>query len=794
MPGSSTLISNAIALLAGVLTLFVLPSLAVAGYTLIPLITGVILLACLFPPHRLILLCYLLGYVVAFQDSSSHQQDIPPVRLAGENILVRGYVEGLAERKGRALRFNFVILDEAAPGHKPISGKIRVSDYRQHPVTARPGEAWQLVLRVKPPRGFANHAGFDYEKWLFSQRITATGYVRENPENRRLLQLDRAMPIDDMRERIGHHLQAILPSTSARGLVNALATGDRREIQQSQWSILKKTGTSHLFAISGLHVGLVSGLVFLFVRLAWSQIPTLTEAVPAYKAAAVCALAFAILYSLLAGFSLPTQRALVMLMLLTLAILSDRRVSPANIVALGLAIILLANPLSVLSAGFWLSFGAVVALMLVTSMRRHGNHGATARLVTAAKVQWHLSLLLLLPVFLFFDQVPLASPLANLIAIPVISMLVVPLALLASFVFLATGTGALETSLFRLAEQVISMLWPLLETLTVPADIVPGMLAWPGMGIILLAILFMFCLRKPSLTTWMPAMVLTVAMLMPARPLLATGEFRVYLLDVGQGLSSIILTKEHAMLFDAGARFSADFNAGDAVVFPVLKDLSIRRLDRMLISHGDNDHIGGAKAVLEAIRVDLLVSNETLPGVNRQACTEGLQWDWDGVHFQVLHPASPDGASANDQSCVLRISSPYGSVLFPADIEDTAERDIVRRYYGTLSTDILIAAHHGSKTSNTGEFLDAVSPGVVLYPAGWKNRYRHPAAEVRQRVTQKGIASRVTGECGALTVDFAKPGISITAVRDESPAIWSAVKSPNECTKLIIGLPENPAL
>ena len=807
MPGTtiSPLLIYAAAFLAGVSILFSMPSLKLA-WILFAVVSVLYTLLLVLKRWHLPAFILLAGFAWAGLFTASQLSMTVPQGFAGKNITVEGYIEGLAETEGRVVRFTFNVLRSDSIDGKQIKGRVRVSDYRRQAIDPRPGEAWRLLLRVKPPHGFSNPAGFDYEKWLFSQRIVATAYIRnEKPVNdaakndhhqvnHRLPEFDRPAMIDRIRRDTGRHIDERLAGSSYIGILTALATGDRRAISSQQWSVLQKTGTSHLMAISGLHVGLVAAIAFFLFRAAWASVPALPLIIAAHKAAIIAALLFATLYSLLAGFSLPTQRALLMLAIVSISLLFSRRVRPSNILSLTLLAVLVLDPLSILSAGFWLSFSAV-AMILYALLHRRVIPGMLANRMTGAiHLQWKLSLMIAPVSLMFFQHIPLAGPVANLIAIPVVAFLIVPLVLLASLSYLVSGGGFVDQYLYQLAESLLDYLWILLDRMAVMADALSftpshSLVALTGLIFAVLIILLPTGLRMRRL-----ALVGLLVFLFPSRHALGEGEFRMIVLDVGQGLSVIVMTAEHTLLFDTGARFSERFNAGDAVVLPVLKALSSRKVDTMIISHGDNDHSGGAEAVLTGMQVQHVISNEIALGRNAAPCLAGEQWQWDGVSFRILHPASEAMMSGNNASCVLQIRSRYGSVLLPADIEEEAEENVISDYPDSLASSILVAPHHGSKTSSSEKFIDAVGPDLVVFPAGWMNRYQHPTEMIVKRFTDRGINSMITGECGSISVRAGPGGIIVDAWRQSNKAIWDLTETDRRCRKVAIGLPEIPAL
>ena len=795
---------HAAAFLVGTCSLVTMPSLDRA-YFFAAIFAFVLLLLMLLKKYRLVGLFFLAGYVWAGVFTAQQLFSSLPHELAGKTITVEGFVEGLPEREGRIVRFNLNVFWSETGNVRPIKGRIRVSDYRKQSINPQPGEAWKLLLRVKPVHGFANPAGFDYEKWLFNHKIIATAYIRQPKAgdrasgrvNHRLPNLDQPAEIDHFRLAIARQIDISLSGSALRGIITALATGDRRAISTQQWLVLQKTGTSHLMAISGLHVGMVAGLAFFVFRYFWSCFPVLALSLSAHKAAALAALVFALFYSLLAGFSLPTQRALLMLAVFSIAVISGRNVRALDVFSLSLFMILLIDPLAILSAGFWLSFSAVAMILYIVLFHQHKRNWAKKRVFKVVSLQWKLSLMMAPLSLLFFQQIPLAGPIANIIAIPVVALLIVPLVLFASLSFLLIGAGVIEQHAYQLANFLLHQLWSLLEILAASTDLVNFSPDTSTAAITGLLFAILIIILPAGLQVRKLAAIGLLLFFFPLHAETRHGEFRMILLDVGQGLSAIIKTQRHSLLFDTGARFSKKFNAGDAVILPVLKTLSINKLDKLLISHGDNDHSGSLEAILAGINVQQVMTNEDIPNdksadYDVAPCVAGRQWNWDGVAFKILHPQEDAPVSGNNASCVLKITSDFGSVLLPADVEKEAELSIASSYNGELKSSILVAPHHGSKTSSSEAFLQAVSPELVLIPAGWMNRYHHPSKEVVSRMTERGIAQVSTGECGAIDVNVRQRGVMIETYRHKSRKIWDRTEIDQRCRKVAIGLPEIP--
>jgi competence protein ComEC len=690
-----------------------------------------------------------------------------PAQLEGEDVLVQGQVQGLPEKldDGR-LRFRLLIDRYSEQGDwQTLDLAARLSWYQQA-AEVQAGERWQLLVRLKQPHGFSNPGGFDYERWLFAQGVRATGYIRSSDLNQRLAKADQ-YSVQGLRQQLSAHLQELQVAQPMRALLRGLGTGDRSGMSADQWRVLQQTGTSHLLAISGLHVGLVAGLVFFIARRGWSVLGRPLHW-PAPRMAALCAMFAALAYALLAGFQVPAQRALVMVWVWMLAILWQGRPQPWRVWSLALWIILLLDPLSVLRAGFWLSFAAVALILLLTA-GRSGRQSRRQRLLT---VQLGLVFGLTPLLWAWFQQVSLSAPLANLVAIPWVGLLVVPL-LLAGLLCLSFST-VLGDGLLGLSAELLAPMWWLLERLAeLPVNV------WHAPAVadvwMLLFALGVVAALLPRALSLLPVSILllsAVLRLQPERP--ENGELWFSLLDVGQGLAVVVETQYHVLVFDTGPAFRSGFNTGAAVVAPFLVHRGYRHVDQLVISHADNDHIGGAEAVFE--QLDVLGIHSGDPGAIGWAratwCRSGQQWEWDGVHFEYLAPF--DRREGNDGSCVLRVEAADGRVLLlPGDIERRIEQQLLQQRYRQLAADILVAPHHGSRTSSSAEFVEAVGPDYVLFPVGYRNRFGFPSPEVVERYRVIGADMLDSAASGALQmrVESGKP-LQVLAYRQRSKRYW----------------------
>lgn len=771
--------SGTLSFLMGVLVLqlhAVLPSVFIC-LVMLPLLIVVVRYK---HPVLLLFLFFLSGYCWALVYAQFHLQQHLAKELVGKDILVTGYVTGLPANKQRSISFEFNIEQLTNNDRSVISpGYVKLSWFGDAIPEVNPGDQWQLVVRLKPPHGFMNPGVFDYEKWLFQKGIRATGYVRRSEHNKLLAVSSNPFNPHRHRLSITHHLDRLLAGQEHAPLLKALTVGERKTMSVKQWQVLRDTGTAHLMAISGLHIGLVAAMAFWLGRWSWSLAGSLYTGLclqlPAQKVGALCAVICALTYALLAGWSIPTQRALIMVLVVMSGMLFYRHYSTSRVLSIAMLAVLIYDPLSVLAAGFWLSFAAVSVIAFVLTGRRYvSNVEKLFNVRQWGRVQWAVSLGLLPLMMLLFQQVSLVSPLANLWAIPLVSFVVVPLTLLSViFVYIYEP---LANGLLWLVVKVMDLIWLGLELMADwPWSVWKS--AAPTLPVVIIAMLGIVLLLMPR--GW-PHRSIGLLLLLPVlivdtdRPGFAEAD--VSLLDVGQGLSVVIQTKQHVLVFDSGPRYSERFDTGELVVLPFLRHENIDNIDTLLISHADNDHSGGTESIIEQVKVgQILTSSEQLAaryrdknGLRTGYCLADQRWQWDGVQFEMLHPANAlttghDGkGQTNNHSCVLRVNAGNQSVLITADIEKDAERKLVEKYGEQLESDILIVPHHGSRTSSSSVFLDYVRPKRALLPVGYRNRYRLPSKTVMMRYQQRSIPVDSTSISGAL---------QFRLINDQIPAI-----------------------
>lgn len=716
-------------------------------------------------PHLRLPSCFGAGVLWAlWQAQGILDRHLPPA-LEGETITVTGTVAGLPETVDGRLRFDLDTETLTLAGQSlPGCGRVRL-DWKGAQAL-HSGERWQLSVRLKRPHGMRNPGGFDYEGWLFQRRIRATGYALPHADNRRLQAA--GWSADRVRESLRLRLRGAIGHHPLSGVVQALAIGARDGIGPQQWRVFFRTGTGHLIAISGLHIGLIAAFGFFLGRWLWS-VPVYTLLyVPAPRAGAVASLLAAVAYAALAGFEVPTQRTVIMIAAMLAGLWLNRRIGALDSLLLALLAVLIVDPLAVVSVGFWLSFVAVAILLYSTAGR-----------ASRAGIWWqlgrtHLAIAIgLLPLsMLLFEQNPVLGPLANLVAVPWVSFVVVPLVL--GGTFLLGVSGFLGYWLLSGALLALDLLWWLLERIAaldfaVWYQVSPGPVA-AACAFVGAAILLM---PRGLPSRWVGLVWLAPALLQqPGQP--KTGELWFTLLDVGQGLAAVARTAHHTLVFDTGPAYSERFDTGAAVLVPYLRHDGVERVDRLIVSHGDNDHIGGARSLIEQMPVRQVLSSvpERLAYAGAQRCRDGQTWTWDGVEFTILHPPPGEVASDNDGSCVLRIRAGDSALLLPGDIEAPAEARLLAAHRDALRASILVAPHHGSRTSSTAAFVEAVAPRYVLYPAGYRNRYRHPHPVVRARYRGHRVTELLSAEEGAIRFRLGAQISAAESFRESNRRYW----------------------
>ncbi|MBS1155804.1 MAG: hypothetical protein H6R07_1728 [Proteobacteria bacterium] len=749
------------AFVAGICLLQVQPTLPPFWLFLIP-IPLFMVMARRWPRGRTLLLAFALfcaGFGYADARAQWRLSGWLELALEGQAIEVEGYVADLPQATRFGSRFLFVP-SRVITADTRLPERIQVQWYgdKQHVLA---GERWRLVLKHKRVHGQVNPGGFDLESWFLQQGIGATASVQFG---QKLDGMATAAWLARLRSALRARINAALPEAPYAGVIVALTVGDQSGIPQEQWKRFATTGVTHLISISGLHITLLAGLAGWAVNRGWRRVPFLVSRFGAPRAALLAGVLTALAYSALAGMAVPTQRTLFMLGTAALCLWRARPVATSAIWATALLVVVLIDPFAVLSVGFWLSFLTVGAL-LWAGANRLAEGPKWRGWVTAQLAATVGSAPILLAVF---GQLPLLSPLANAVAIPVVSMLVTPLAL--AGLLDPTGWALLGAERLFAGTDWLLMLCIALPV-TQPAFMPPPLwaLAPAAIGVALLLA------PRGVPGRWLGSVFLLPLFALRPEPL-PPGAFRATVLDVGQGLSVLVETRSSALLFDTG-----QLPNGERVILPALRASGRMRLDTLLLSHNDNDHTGAAEVLLAQWPVAETLHSlpDNLPWLepvqNRQRCTAGAAWQQDGVDFRLLWP--PEGFSSkqdNANSCVLLVNNGKHRLLIPADLGGREEAQLVAA--GLPQTDIIIAGHHGGKGSSSAELIEAIQPQFAVFSVGYRNHYHHPRPDTLERYAAAGARNLRTDQSGALvfTVD---EKISLTQWREVRKRYWYAPAS-----------------
>ena len=746
--------------------------------------------------------CALLAFAQTGWRACGYAQQALATELEGQSLQVVGVVAQMPQRMDDSIRFRFdVERSYDGSGHAVrLPPRILLSWYgRRTQVTAdtpawlpadvQAGERWRFAVRLKAPHGHINPHGFDYELWLWEQNLQATGYVRQTAADPAPQRVESTWqhPIERWRQQQREAIAQQVESPALAGVVAALWVGDQSAIDRADWDVFRATGVAHLMAISGLHITGLAWLVAQCVGWLWrrsdvwaTQRPWALRW-PAQTVASVCAVGMALLYALFTGWGLPAQRTVWMLAMVSLLRVQGLR-WPLPVLWLTVcAVVVVLDPWALLQAGFWLSFvavgvlfasgvgeGAAVALASETPSWRKRMWRAAQRVW---REQWLMSVCLAPLSLLVFHQVSVVGLLANLVAVPWVTLVVTPLCAL----------GALWPAMWSMAAAALQALmgvlvacaaWPWAQWSAPAAPVWAGAAALLGLALV--------AWRGPVWVRLMGVvMVCPVLSWQAARP--ALGEFDLLAADMGQGHAVLLRTASHSLLYDTGPRYSAETDAGQRVLVPLLRALG-ERLDTVVISHQDSDHSGGALAVM-AMQPQAEVLTSIPPTHSLQQahamtrCERGQRWVWDGVQLEVLHPKADDFTKPlkpNALSCVLRVTSANGTVaLLVADIEAAQEQQLLQSE-ASLAADWLLVPHHGSLTSSTPAFVQAVRPSVAVVQAGYRNRFAHPRPEVVARYDELGVLLVQSARCGASIWRSEQPKL-VQCERDQGKRYWHHV-------------------
>ncbi|PKQ40024.1 DNA internalization-related competence protein ComEC/Rec2 [Pseudomonas sp. YY-1] len=733
-----------LALALGLLTLRFLPSLPPSWLLLVAVCVALALLFSRLYPLGF----FLLGLAWACCSAQSALDDRLAPQLDGRTLWLEGRVVGLPEVADGVVRFQF---EEAHSRRAELPKRMRLAWYGGPPVQG--GERWRLAVNLKRPHGLVNPQSFDYEAWLLAQRIGATGTIKSGER------LSSATGFGSWRDSLRQHLLAV-PAFGREGAIAALVLGDGSGLSTSDWRLLQHTGTVHLMVISGQHIALLAGFLYGLVALL-ARVGAWPRRWPWLPCACALALSGALVYGMLAGFEVPVRRACVMVALVLLWRMRFRHLGAWWPLLLALIVVLLLEPLASLQPGFWLSFSAVAILALVFG----GRLGVWGWWRGLTRAQWTMAIGLLPMMLILGLPVSSSGPLANLVAVPWVGLVVVPLALLGTLLLPVPVIGE---SLLWLAGGALYLLFELLSVIAawLPAWLPSNLPLWAWLlaaaGALLLLLPAGIPLRLPGLALLLPAL------LLPPKQL-GDGRADVWVLDVGQGLAVLVRTREHSLLYDAGPRFG-DFDTGERIVLPSLRAMNLRRLDLMLLSHADNDHAGGAAAIKTGMPVSRVISGEPhrlARTLGAEDCESGQRWQWNDVTFRLWQ--WDKAVSGNQRSCVLQIEAAGERLLLTGDIDVRAERALMQADF-PLASRWLLAPHHGSRTSSSQAFIDAVGAQHVLITRSRHNAFGHPHPQVLARYQAAGVEVHDTALRGALHLRLGEQ-VAPRRLRSE-PRFW----------------------
>ena len=713
-------------------------------------------------------------------------RQLPLAQDKTDYVLV-GVVSGVPQVN--TLRTRFVLEIESlqalgGPQNKsetfPDLQRVMLSWYGGRPV--RPGERWQLTVRLRTPRGFANPGGFDYAGWLFHRQISATGYIRAKGVNKNLGESGQ-YGIDQFRWDVLKKIETLDYSAASKGLLAALTIGDKQGLDSETWMHMRLTGTVHLAIVSGLHIGMVAGLGMLLGNVLGRCFAALGAPVSRQQVAVLLGGGLALTYALLAGFSLSTQRALIMLSVFLLATLLKRKTRPELALLWALALIAASDPLAALSSGFWLSFVAVSTFLFWFIPRPRGSY---LRDLFSAQLIIFLPLAGLLS--FFQGEISLLSPLVNLLAIPWLSIAVVPLALFGMLLlFLSADMAA---TVWQAAAWQLEMFDTATTWLSSYADYFVWSLPAGQSALLSVAVIFAgaLMLMPKGLGLRSMAIVLLLTVVLSGQPFLYRPDSNEHsapsdevsltlaVLDVGQGLSVVASIDDRAVVYDTGPKYSTGFNAGSGIIAPYLRSQGVSTIITLILSHGDADHVGGTSGLLEHFTPTRIFAGQPrrLAALGAEPCLSdqkivGENWLQAGINFEILYPWQSESAlvstnsvnrlADNDTSCVVLIRYRGKTILLPGDISTEVEAELLARDVLPKQIDVLIAPHHGSRTSSSQAFVDHLSPAHVVYSAGFNHHFGHPAKAVAARYKAAGSHAWVTGGSGAIIFRWDDAGL-----------------------------------
>jgi competence protein ComEC len=710
-------------------------------------------------------LAFAAGLLLCLADARARLADRLDPGLEGQTLSIEGRVVSVPQTVAQGIRFCFEPQRSSGPR---LPRMVELTWYEPDWLPL-PAQRLALEVRLRRPRGFVNPGGSDYVARMLRDGIGATGYVRDAARHARAKTDVLAHPVLAARGEIARVITDALGQRAATGIVAGLAVGLQDALSPEQWRALARSGTSHLMAISGMHIGMIAAIAAWIAAVVQRARQRRGALGTARDAALRCGVAAAVAYSALAGWSVPTQRTVLMILVLAVALGARRRAGAWDGLALAAMGVLLADPMSALAPGFWLSFGAVAAIVFATAgyatrPRLFAGYGRLQLAVTVGLVPMLLG---------SFGSVSLVSAAVNLLAVPLYTLLIVPAVLLATA--LAIVVPALGAASLGVVAWLIEWTWPLID--------VPASWTWATWSVAGLPPLLWCVLACATVAAIAPlpaagraaACAIIVAVSAWRPPPLLDGAVRVAMLDVGQGLAVVVETRGHVLVYDTGPSFRSGSDAALLAVAPYLRQRGVRVIDLLVVSHDDADHAGGAASLLANFPVRARAASGRALGSGSDVirCRRGARWQWDGVEFAWLHPGPGHSRNDNDRSCVLRIRTGEHAVLLTGDIEGKAEDDLLRAA-APGDIDVLVVPHHGSRSSSTPALVRATRPRWALISCGYRNQWHFPVDAVVERWRGAGAVVLVSWQTGAVEFEL-RAGRTIgepRLARDAAPRFW----------------------
>jgi len=646
------------------------------------------------------------------------------------------------------------------------ANKIRLSLYQaeQDQINEmKAGSFWKFNAKLKPIHGRMNPGGFDYEKWLVSEGFIGTGYVKSSSLIPSVVSFKAVY--QSTRQRILDKLNRVIPDTDSKGMALALAIGERSSISAEQWQTIKDSGTSHLLAISGLHIGIAALWSYYFFLIIFTRITFISRHIPAQKIAEVASLVGGLSIALLSGFGYPAQRALVMLVVFLYSRWSGRHLSLANILAVSVMIIAFIQPFAVLAVSFWLSVIAVATIVFLLSYRQKITFGNN-KFREWLRINWFLFVGLMPITWMIFDSISVVGFIANLILIPLTSFVTTPLVYIGLLTL--SISDQLASWLFYLVDHILAFtlqIQALLSEVNSAAS-VSSLSVLLFVLLLLATIIILMPAKMPGRSLIIPVGLLAIFSLSQPK---TDERFKMVVFDIGQGLAVYISVAGKHLLYDTGYG-NKTFSMAESSLLPYFKRQSVNRLDRMIISHADADHAGGLDIISDQLKVNMLLVGEK---TSREGddCHTADPWKWGNVEFSFLPHLSNRFYQGNSASCVLQINVNDKKILLTGDIEKRSEKALLDK--GLTHNDIVVAPHHGSLTSSTDEFVTQTSPNTVIFSTGYANQWHFPKSKVIKRYMEVGADVQVTHENGAITITESQDGeLKITTERMDRSHFW----------------------